>query len=792
MGPFTFLSPAFLAALAAAALPILIHLFSRRRAREMPFSQLRFLDEVTRRKIRRMQLRQWLLLLLRTLAIACIALALSRPVWHGPGAGRQRGDSTVAILLDDSYSMGARLDPAGVLPIDVQTAGVNQPTRFEQARQRALQIVDLLEEGDRALLVFTASPPRMPYESTVRDPSLLREEILRARPRATRADLVTALERISPVMRSSRTLNRELFVVSDFQEADAAELLQRLGGEAQAATVVRPSASGGTEASENVATADAGAEGVAGADRAPDEPPAQEVLLVLPEQTQTYLLPVPAPSEPNAAVIWGFFEPDPTGASGRLNVRVRNHSSDPIEEGVLQVLDGETGGLLAEGMVSAEAGAVGQAVVALSELPESGLLTVRSAPDLLARDNERYIATSSTSRFRVLIVTGGELSDPQVRAEVTYPVLALDPFGGARLLEAAAESEDAVGSAADLDAGARAQAQGIELFEVQTVPETDLGLLGMLDVDAVVLLNVGRLSAGAAEMLERYHADGGNVLIALGDRVDGRTYNTQILPRLADVRLENVIGDLESDSWFSLLPAATGHEIFEGFPVAPGEALSAARFRRLLDVRLGPESRVLGEFSGGHPALIEEPGVLLFTSSLDMRWSDFPTSASYLPFLHRALLHMLLQGRIGRQDPQVGEPLTHRLPPELARETLRCEGPDGIEVEVELVQTERGTLLRTAPVAEPGFYRIFAGPSAEPLQTTAVNVDTRESDLSAMSARTGELLFGEGAITLSAEQEMSRQVLEARYGRELWRLLLVLAFLLLVAESLIARGRWMP
>ncbi len=795
MGPFSFLNGAFLVALAAAALPILIHLFSRRRAREMPFSQLRFLDEITRRKIRRMRLRQWLLLLMRTLAIALLALALSRPVWHGPGASRQRGSSTVAILIDDSFSMEARLDPGTLLPLEANPAALSYPTRFEQARRRALEAIDLLEEGDQAVVVFTASPPRVPYESTVRDPALLREEILRAGPRATRSDLVGALERATPVLRAARTLNRELFIVSDFQQVDAQELLRRFGAEVQDAVAAETTGDSVRAAAADEERADAAHPGEADAGRP---------LLATPDKTRLYLLPVQAPAEPNLALLWGFFELDPDGAGGRLTVRARNHGEEAITDGVLQVL-GAGGTVLAEGMITVEPHGVGQTVISLAAVPADGELTVQSAPDLLERDNRHFVSTAATTRFKVLVVTGAAASDPQVREELTYPVLALDPYGGLALLQPAADADSGRASG---EAQRDAQAQGVQLFEVETVPETDLGLRRELECDAVLLLNIGRLSAAAAELLERYHKGGGNIVVALGDRVDARIYNTQILPRLAGLRLENVVGDPRGEDGFSLLPAPGDHEIFAGFPVAPGEALSGARFHRFVDVRLGDPSRVLGEFSGGHPALIEEPGFLLFSSSLDMRWSDFPTSASYLPFLHRMLLHLVLQGRIGRQEPRVGEALVVPVPAELAREVLRCTGPEGMEVATELTQSERGATLRTAPVEQPGFYHIRAGEAGAPggagsgagtsrgmgaeLRTFAVNVDPRESDLAAMTREQGALLFGREAVTLPADEGLSRQVLVTRYGRELWRLCLTLAFLLLVAESLVARGRLRP
>ena len=70
-----FLNPLFLALLAAAAIPLVIHLFSRRKVREVRFSTLRFLALSDRRSMRRINLRRLILLALRMAAIALVALA---------------------------------------------------------------------------------------------------------------------------------------------------------------------------------------------------------------------------------------------------------------------------------------------------------------------------------------------------------------------------------------------------------------------------------------------------------------------------------------------------------------------------------------------------------------------------------------------------------------------------------------------------------------------------------------------------------------------------------------------
>ncbi|HTM57256.1 MAG TPA: BatA domain-containing protein, partial [Candidatus Udaeobacter sp.] len=103
----SFLNPLFLFGLAAAAIPVIIHLFTRRRPKEVRFPSLEFLNEVNQSEIRRLKLKQWLLLLLRALALAALALAMSRPALKGTVGMRGGAATTVVVLVDRSGSMSA-------------------------------------------------------------------------------------------------------------------------------------------------------------------------------------------------------------------------------------------------------------------------------------------------------------------------------------------------------------------------------------------------------------------------------------------------------------------------------------------------------------------------------------------------------------------------------------------------------------------------------------------------------------------------------------------------------------
>ena len=77
---FGIINSALLWALAAVALPLLIHFLTRRKLRVVKVSTVAFLKRLEKEKIRQLKLRQWLLLLLRMLIVALLVLPLPAPL----------------------------------------------------------------------------------------------------------------------------------------------------------------------------------------------------------------------------------------------------------------------------------------------------------------------------------------------------------------------------------------------------------------------------------------------------------------------------------------------------------------------------------------------------------------------------------------------------------------------------------------------------------------------------------------------------------------------------------------
>ena len=104
----SFLQPTILllVALPMAALPIIIHLINQRRYQTVPWGAMMFLLAANRMSRGYARVRQWLILAMRTLAIAALAFVIGRPLtggWLGLTAGG-RAETTI-VILDRSPSM---------------------------------------------------------------------------------------------------------------------------------------------------------------------------------------------------------------------------------------------------------------------------------------------------------------------------------------------------------------------------------------------------------------------------------------------------------------------------------------------------------------------------------------------------------------------------------------------------------------------------------------------------------------------------------------------------------------
>ncbi|MEM7086012.1 MAG: BatA domain-containing protein [Bacteroidota bacterium] len=101
-----FKHPELLYALLLLLIPIIIHLFQLRRFQKVDFTNVAFLKKVTIQTRKSSQLKKWLTLLFRLLALACMILAFAQPFTASKTA--LNTDKEVVLYVDNSYSMQAK------------------------------------------------------------------------------------------------------------------------------------------------------------------------------------------------------------------------------------------------------------------------------------------------------------------------------------------------------------------------------------------------------------------------------------------------------------------------------------------------------------------------------------------------------------------------------------------------------------------------------------------------------------------------------------------------------------
>lgn len=225
----TFLN-AFLALGAAAfTIPLVIHLLNRSKYLTIDWGAMQFLSGTLQVNSRRMQWKQWLLLLIRCMIPVLLALAMSRPIlqaWRDSGGG---GAMSMAIVLDDSLSM-QRSDGGGS---DAGNA-LASVRRFDRAVTAARGLLEQLPAGSSAALVLGGSPSQMLPEH---QPSRLIERLDalgQSQGYSGRLAIEQAVGSSLDWLNGSQHPRRQLVVISDFQasqwESSDRDMVRELAG----------------------------------------------------------------------------------------------------------------------------------------------------------------------------------------------------------------------------------------------------------------------------------------------------------------------------------------------------------------------------------------------------------------------------------------------------------------------------------------------------------------------------------------------------------------------------------
>jgi hypothetical protein len=695
---FGFGNLAMLGWLAAAAAPLLIHLWSRHRFREAPWAAMEFLLAAIRKNSRRLQLQQWLLLALRTLIIALVVLAVAEPYGEQLAASGTGAPTHKVLVIDGSLSMNYRDGNTSVPVRGRKWEIATTLSRFDQAKDLAAGLVRNSRSGDRFTVILMSSPARTIIDQETVDPSIVAAQIESLSQTHTIADLPGALALVDDALgnkthRDPSPRRHEVLFFTDLQRASWQG----------ADSTPQPAKENNDSLSRSLAGTGLGTQ-----------------LAAIAERAGTTIVDVGGTGLINLAVTH-ITSPESFVTVGReivIEATLRQFGSRPQPECRVELLIDDVP--VAEQLVEVPAG--GETTVQFTHqftTPGHHALSVRTQRDQLTIDDARWLVVPVREEVRVLCVAGRE--------------------GAGRYVADALNPNPAAPGA----------------IRPIVVAEGDLAEVQLTDFDCVFLCNVAQLTPSEAERLARYAEAGGGVVAFLGDRVIPTSYNAFAMLRDAAENTEAQlfparIGGLITEPQFGLDPLDYRHAIVAPFrgreragllttPVSRYFELDTSRSPPGVEVaaasRRGDPFVVTGPLGRGRTVLIATDGSL---SSIEPTtgepWTTWPTWPSFLPVV-RELLAYAVSGKTDSWQQLVGTPLsgtveqiTASSPASAApRDRLQIVRPDGSTAPVAW-QTEGAVWQWSYSDTDLSGLYTARGTAESQVRQFALNIDPAESD----------------------------------------------------------------
>lgn len=210
--------------LGAVSIPILIHLLNRQRYRTIEWAAMEFLLKAIKQNARKLQLRDIILMIIRTLAVLFFVLALMRPVVCSLSAGGYFGAESVRVFV---------VDISGSMDSNDGGKTVMQAT-IESIRETVKRSAERSSGGSRTVLITTPADSSIELPDGASDPTVFDGHLAAIKQTGGSADFPATMERVRGLVEERfAKFNVEVFVFSDLQKVswpvDNRELIDSMG-----------------------------------------------------------------------------------------------------------------------------------------------------------------------------------------------------------------------------------------------------------------------------------------------------------------------------------------------------------------------------------------------------------------------------------------------------------------------------------------------------------------------------------------------------------------------------------
>ena len=682
-----FVNPAFLFGLLAIGVPVVIHLFNFRKYKRVYFTNVRFLKELKEQTKKRSQLRHLIILLLRVLAIACLAIAFSQPFIPFPG-NKQKADAlnAVSIYVDNSFSMEAMGSKGPLL---------------EEAKQKAREIAAAYKTSDIFQLLtndFEGKHQRF----------VSRDEFYRILPEVSVSPvsrkLSEVISRQNDLFASNASKVKSAFVVSDFQQnfSDVASLSD--------------------------------------------------------DSTMSgYLLPLAASQVNNLYIDSCWFDSpvQQAGFPARLHIKLNNSSKADFEKIPIRVtVNNKQKAVASVDVLAGNSAEIVMPFINYESGISQGVVEINDYP--VTYDDKFYFSYNVTSAMSVLSIEGEK---------------------GNAFLNALFANDSSV------------------VYESMQEKKLDYSAFGKYNL--IIINSVGSISSGLAQELKRFLKNGGGVSLIPAPEADLASYNTF----LRDLNAGMLSGPDTVNTVVSQINM--NHPLFRDvFDASAGAGKLPANvelpavfshYRILANSRVASES--LMRLRTGDNFLTVQPvgeGMLfLLASPLDIRFSNFPRQALFVPVFYNMAL-------LSRPAPRlyytIGRDELIRVSGERLKDdqvyTMRSNSsnfdfiPGKVEVNsVNFVQVH-------GQLKEAGNYSMLAGDKR--FMGVSFNYNRSESDMKYYQADELISMLAKKEIKhirvlAQSRKAVGQSISELNKGKQLWQYFVLATLLFLLGEVILIR-----
>ncbi|MEI7731101.1 MAG: BatA domain-containing protein [Verrucomicrobiota bacterium] len=730
----TFLNLGLLFGVTAIAVPIIIHLLNRRRFQRVVWAAMRFLKTSVEQNQKRMRIEDLILLILRCVLVALIALALARPALRSSATNFLGGKVTGVLILDNSYSMS-------------QTDGVL--SRFEKGKQAGEQAISTMPAGSSVSVLLGSDVANAVIAEPTMDMNLVRKVVRDARLSDRGTDLLPSLKRAVDTLRKARGLRKEIYLVTDTQAVGWKHLadIQKLLETAKK------------------------------------------------DQIQTRIVFVGDREERNLGVSGMRLASglSPVNFPVRLEVRVSNYGREEVT-GIKVSLSVDGDAPQDETFVDVLPGGASKSVSVFARFRSEGYhwVTARIPEDRVPADDVRTMAIRAIREVRVLLVDGDPGREPR-ESQTFFLRHAFQPVPPAEANQYFIKTT--VMNLLELNNARFDDYDAVVLANVSELPLTTLPVLEqylrrggglMIFPGANLLVNFYN-----DQLLKKYQ-----FLPAAYGQVRGQVDKEDQFFTLQEKDYAHPLVELWNEPANGTLASAHFYRAFELLPAAwsadDNRNLEAARQTSL---PMAGEPRVVLRFGDGQPALMERSWglgrVIQFCSTANTAWNDLAVRPSFVPLLHRAL-GAIVQRQDEGLNLRVGDQFIHRLLNEqIGRDVVVIPPGDPQNPQRDLRRVE---LLHGLPTLTydgtdySGVYEASLSGDTAKVIRFAAQPDAAESSLEEIPA--GQLKDLENlaqVIRWKPGVPLRDIVTQERVGMELWLPLLLAALILAMVETFLAQ-----